>query len=964
MVYTKITNYTLLVPIIIFLFGYTAKSQTVPTPQDCMGAIPVCKEIYTEPSPYKYQGEGNYPDEIYKPELKYDTCITEEIWGVWYVFTAQSTGNLRFQITPDVPSTDYDWIVFDFTQYSCPDFGVEGTPYLSSNNYGSYSDPYEGLTGANSDYSMNNGNCDGPGDDNGRIPWNDDIPLQSGRTYLLYISNWSRAESGYVLDFSGSTAKIFDDQPPEMNMVNSHNRLPCGENRFTLSFTENIRCDSVSADKFKLTDGVQNYEIMGIFNPYCSVGVDSTKVRDFEFTTVENLPPGYYSLIFDGYLTDACGNYTEGDTIDFEVLDLELINKSHTGIRCFGHTNGTISLSASDMNSEIFFSIDNGNSFQSSITSHTFRDLSAGDYHIKIKNQTGCEIDGGIISLIEPPELQLVDIETNDITTCYGDNNGSIKISATGGTLPIRYSINNGQTYPNNTGLFEQLDEGIYTLKIIDKNNCEADGYSTEIKQPGQIEITVDETKNLLCYNDFSGAVYSSANGGTGNLKYKLNNTDYQISGSFENLKAGTYTLTVSDQNNCIEHHPLISIKQPDELSIKNLLIKNVSCSGYANASVTFDIEGGTPAYALQIKNTQNITIPALDDLKADKYTIEIEDDNNCVEILTVEIFEPEPIAVTETVKEVTCNGGKDGMITTQITGGTQPYTFRWSNDSTNKDLTNLKAGIYVFNVVDKNNCKLQKTITVTEPTQFSVVLQTSHIDCFEGNNGKITANVFGTTGEIFYTWAGGQNTQNINNLDVGIYEVIVTDKNTMVCAYATDTIVQPDSLKINIQDLKMSCNGTATGYIVYKLTGGTPPYNFTSNIPQNHSADSIVNLYPGNYILTVVDENQCETVVQQYIDQQPCEMNLRIPNIFTPNSDERNDVFKVSGVNLEFAQFEAQIFNRWGQKLLVSNTPDNIWNGKLNNGNAAEGVYYYVIKASALHGEKIAKKGFFVLKR
>jgi len=948
--------------LIVVLIIQSAKSQTIPTAQDCMGAIPVCKEKYSEPSPYKYVGEGNYTHEIYKPAT--DTCITEEIWGVWYVFTAQSSGMLRFSITPKKPDVDYDWIVFDFTKYSCPNFGVEGTPYLSSNNYGSYTDPYNGITGANSSKSNNNGNCDGPGDEIGRIPWNDDIPLTIGRTYLLYVSNWSQALDGYELDFSGSTAKIFDDKPPEMNLVNSDNQLSCGENSFFVSFTENVRCDSISVDKFILTNGTQNFPIKGIFNPYCSVGVDSTKVRNFEFFTEDKLQAGIYSLIFTGFLTDACGNFTDGDTLQFEVRSLQFISENHTEISCFGKSDAAISISASDKNPEIFYSIDGGNSFQLGASSYTFSNLSSGNYPIVIKNKFGCLKEVKTILIAEPPELKLVDIQTNDVTSCYGNNDGSILINVAGGTNPLQYSINGGTSYSTNNGIFKNLPQGQYTIKIRDKNNCSIDGYSTEIQQPNELKISISTTSGLKCFNDLSGSITATASGGTGALQYKTQNSEYQSNGEFFYLDGGTYILTVKDENNCTKQAESVTLSEPNELKTNNLSTQNVTCNGFANGSISFEVVGGTPHYVTNTVNSSNSSISNLNALSADRYKINISDANNCNYILTVDIIEPETITATENTKHVTCNGGYDGGISLLVEGGTKPYSYLWSNNETTKDLADISAGMYRIELSDANQCVYEKTITVNQPTQFSVRLQKAHIDCFGNKNGSIEASVFGSAGNIFYTWSNGAETKQISNLDTGIYEVIVTDRNTMVCAYASDTITQPDSLKIIVTDLKLSCNGTATGYIAYKLEGGTLPYSFASSIPENTIADSILHLYPDNYILKVTDANNCYTELQQFVDEQPCEIDLRIPNIFTPNDDETNDVFKVSGINLEFADFEAQIFNRWGQKLLTSTNPSVIWNGKLDNREAVEGVYYYVINAKALHGGTLHKKGFFVLKR
>jgi gliding motility-associated-like protein len=117
-----------------------------------------------------------------------------------------------------------------------------------------------------------------------------------------------------------------------------------------------------------------------------------------------------------------------------------------------------------------------------------------------------------------------------------------------------------------------------------------------------------------------------------------------------------------------------------------------------------------------------------------------------------------------------------------------------------------------------------------------------------------------------------------------------------------------------------------------------------------------------GNYIATVVVEDQygCLDTSQVAIVVES-EIKVTIPNVFTPNGDNINEVFtlELKGVKT----IEVQIFNRWGQKLYSWNTLNGGWDGKLSNGeNASEGTYYFIVDYTDVQDVKVNRAGYFLL--
>ena len=199
----------------------------VPTDQDCLGAIPVCQEIYVQEN--SYSGTGNYPNEIPTSGSCPGNCMSSgEKNDVWYIFTVQTSGDLGFSITPNNNSDDYDWAVYKLDQYDCEDLYSHINQMQVSCNWSGTS----GITGPNGNSSLN---CQGAGGS----PYNALIPVSAGQTYVINISNYSSTQYGYTLNFSVSTADIYDDVAPELDEIYADD-IQCGTAAITFDFSEKV----------------------------------------------------------------------------------------------------------------------------------------------------------------------------------------------------------------------------------------------------------------------------------------------------------------------------------------------------------------------------------------------------------------------------------------------------------------------------------------------------------------------------------------------------------------------------------------------------------------------------------------------------------------------------------------------------------------------------------------------------
>ncbi|MFN0202966.1 MAG: PKD domain-containing protein [Bacteroidia bacterium] len=277
----------------LMILGKIIYAQT-PTNQDCLNAIPVCQNIYSQPN--SYVGVGNIPNEI-SPGI---SCLgSGELNDVWYVMTIQQPGNLCFSITPNTLSNDYDWAVYNLTNNPCSDIATNASLEVSCNYSG-----VSGVTGANGLAGAQNNPC---------------IPVLAGQTYVLNVSNFSSSQSGYTLNFSASTAVIFDNVPPQL--INATNN--CGSSAIVVSFSENVLCNTVQPTDFILTGPGGPFTVTAANGAACALGATS---EDDYTLTVSPAPtiPGIYTFALVGSVTDNCGNVTPSDTVLFSYGNITL----------------------------------------------------------------------------------------------------------------------------------------------------------------------------------------------------------------------------------------------------------------------------------------------------------------------------------------------------------------------------------------------------------------------------------------------------------------------------------------------------------------------------------------------------------------------------------------------------------------------------------------------------------------
>jgi gliding motility-associated-like protein len=251
-----------------------------------------------------------------------------------------------------------------------------------------------------------------------------------------------------------------------------------------------------------------------------------------------------------------------------------------------------------------------------------------------------------------------------------------------------------------------------------------------------------------------------------------------------ESLTSGFYSVTITDLNGCV-HTTGAFVSQPNQALNVNPVVIDPSCYGYSNGSISLQITGGTNPYYFAWGNQNEYLLnnpsEVLSEITVGTYYYRVKDKNGCIYEETIIVNQPDTIQVDELITDALCYNGADGTITLTPIGGTQPYSFIWSNASTSQNQTGLTVGNYTYTLEDSNGCKYEKTIYVGQASEVIVASEITPLSCIDETDAAINLTTIGGTNPYTWNWSNGESTESVSNLGAGNYTVIVTDVNLCV---------------------------------------------------------------------------------------------------------------------------------------------------------------------------------------
>ncbi len=487
--------------------------------------------------------------------------------------------------------------------------------------------------------------------------------------------------------------------------------------------------------------------------------------------------------------------------------------------------------------------------------------FNTGNYYLTATNACGTTTSRAA-RITVPPSITVNAVATP--TTCASQFTGQISVTATGGIGAKQYQLNGQGFQDQNT--FISLQAGTYTVGVKDALGCLANA-SVEIKPPTAMNLSI-RTVDTRCSGGSDGGLIVSVAGGAAPYSYQINGGAAQPSGTFTDLKAGSYTLVVTDQAGCVTAQTAL-IGSPAAFDIRTT-IQPTRCAGSADGSVTIIGSNGTGPFQYQLGNGAYQTGTVFTGLATGSYEFTVRDLGGCTLKRTVAVPQPAVLSLAATVLPVSCKGNASGSITVRSTGGTEPIRYQLASSRVvqrSPVFGGLALGEYTVIATDTNGCTALLSVPIGKADPLRLQATTQVAKCCICPTGVVSLTSTGGAGTTRTYQRLGQNAQTTNqfgNLIPGTYTFRISDE-----AGCTDSaavfVGDASALSLTVGTIKdVTCAGGADGEAAIQIAGGTRPFTVYWQTPRRDTLQNRVvtqtGLSEGTYTVSVRDSNRCTT--------------------------------------------------------------------------------------------------------
>ncbi|MCA0232239.1 MAG: hypothetical protein LCH91_17350 [Bacteroidetes bacterium] len=544
------------------------------------------------------------------------------------------------------------------------------------------------------------------------------------------------------------------------------------------------------------------------------------------------------TTIYTVTVTDTKG-CTATDDIKITVNALPNITSlTKTDAICFGQANGTITVTATGT-SPLQYQLNNG-AFQSQ---NVFNAVAAGTYNVTVKDGNGCTTTKNIN--VNQPNPMTASVTVKNVS-CFDGTDGAITVDVNGGTSPYSYTWSDGSTGGSS---IVGRPAGNYTVTVTDGKGCTTTATAT-ITQPIQISITANLT-HVTCNGGTNGKVDITATSVTSIKSYEWKNSGGTIIATTEdvaNLAAGTYTVTVTDNDNC-KVSASYTITQPTAISA-TATPTITTCFGGNDGKISITASGGTGGLVYALCSGSNCTSfgatqtsNQFSGLTAGTYRVRVTDTNGCT-TTTSDIVVGQAAQLTASASNTSpaCVGGSVILSAANAGAG---VNYEWKNASgaivattqqfTLSNVQLAQAGTYTLRVYNANNCQNTTTTLVKVNPTPDVNAGADQTIC-EGTTVTLNATTVGGTTPYTYNWDNGLGTgaaKTVSPTTTTSYIVSLSDANgcadrdtikiTVIPKPQLFTLTAPSDLTIcaGVNGIPLTLSGSQTG-VLYELVRNT----------------------------------------------------------------------------------------------------------------------------------------------
>ena len=681
-------------------------------------------------------------------------------------------------------------------------------------------------------------------------------------------------------------------------------------------------------------------------NPVCPGGSDGTITA----APAGGLPPFQYALgtgpfsgnpVFTGL---AAGSYTlrikdANHCVKDTIVVLQPAPQIHSSVQlqkpvCATLANGSITIAASNGTAPYQYALGTG-PFS---TNPLFSPLAAGTYVLHIKDANNCTKDT-TITLTD--SLTISANFSIGTVSCTNGSDGSITVNPFGGTNPYTFSLA-GSVF-GSSNVLNGLTAGTWQIQVKDNNGC-IHSTSVVVNEPSPVSASFSITPPS-CHAGSDGEIIVNGLGGTPGYLYGINNGTPSPSNVFSGLSAGSYQITIIDNNSCIKDTTVV-ISEPDPLAFM-LQPTHLKCHGDFSGMVTVQASGGTAPFSYSADGGPFQSSNVLSGLSAGLHQITLVDANGCQKDTSVFLDEPAALQFGPMViHHPTCEDFADGKVSLSAQGGTSPYLFSVNSGSFSNTAVfpGLQEGIWFFQVRDAHNCLIDTNLhLIGYPPIVIDSISISGASCAGAEDGSIQILAKGGNQPLWYAIDDGDwiTQPEFEQLNSGQHRIHIIDSTG--CRKDTAVMVSaPQVLEIRMAVTNNDCIGYDDGGQIEAIVqGGTAPYSYSWSDGQ--SGQEARHLANGSYEVVVTDVNGCFDTSRAEVVYDDC-CTVFVPSGFTPNGDGRNDKVSVRYKG-DMQLLEFAVYNRYGEKIFVSYNMQSGWDGTYNGQPQEVGVYFYYLQ-------------------